>query len=75
MSLADWHARLSRVHESIQSFDVPLPQLPVIDSSSLHEKDNKQAVPGLRFLREEVKRDCEVLDKVTSFFLKKISPR
>lgn len=66
MSLTDLHARLSQVYASIQSFNVPLPQLPLIDSSLSHERDNKQALPGLRFLREQVKRDCEVLDKVKS---------
>ncbi|KAG8216020.1 hypothetical protein J3R82DRAFT_8013 [Butyriboletus roseoflavus] len=62
MSLANLHsARLSDVYNSIQSFDVPLPQPPVI----WHDKDNREALPGLRFLREEVKRDCDVLDRFT----------
>ena len=61
MSLDHLHARLSDVHSAIQSFDVPLPRPPVI----WHDKDNREALPGLRFLREEVRRDCDVLDRVT----------
>lgn len=61
MSLVDLRARLSDVYNSIQSFDVPFPQPPIIS----HDKENREVLPGLRLLREEVRRDCDVLDKVT----------
>jgi hypothetical protein len=47
--------RLSEVYKSVLSH-VPLLRLPVIDSVP---SDN-EALPGLRFLRDELKRDCDV---------------
>ncbi|KAH0831142.1 hypothetical protein J3R83DRAFT_13712 [Lanmaoa asiatica] len=44
----------------LQSFDVPLPHPPVIS----HDRDSREALPGLRFLREEVKRDCDLLERL-----------
>ncbi|KAF9224819.1 hypothetical protein BS17DRAFT_51543 [Gyrodon lividus] len=76
--LHDLCSRLVQVHHSIQSYDAVSPywQLPVIDvspssshnSKGVHEKEKKTAthregLPGLRFLREEVERDCKVLEK------------
>ncbi|KAG9313786.1 hypothetical protein JVU11DRAFT_6146 [Chiua virens] len=66
MTLADLHARLSDIYESVQSFDVPSPRLPIIDLSPSNERDDRddrEPLPGLRFLREEVKRDCGLLHK------------
>ena len=49
--------RLAQIYQSIQSFGLPLPNLPIIDTAP---PDNKDTLPGLRFLRNEVKRDCDV---------------
>ncbi|KAF8556566.1 hypothetical protein OG21DRAFT_593970 [Imleria badia] len=49
---------LARLH-AIQSFDAPLSGFvpPIIPS------DIKEPLPGLRFLRDEVKRDCDLLQQ------------
>ncbi|KAF8842803.1 hypothetical protein BDN67DRAFT_1067406 [Paxillus ammoniavirescens] len=76
--LHDLYSRLAQVYRSIHSYDtIVSPQLPsVIDvsdpssspNSKRQTKDKKTAthregLPGLKFLREEVKRDCEALEK------------
>ena len=60
-------ARLFEVYESIQSFHVPFPRLPIIDSTPA---DDNEALPGLRFLRDELKRDCDVSSPLFSLSLR-----
>ncbi|EIW79548.1 hypothetical protein CONPUDRAFT_125876 [Coniophora puteana RWD-64-598 SS2] len=63
------HARLKHIHTALASYQPIHAEPPVIDSTTDQESTNqgqsttKEGVPGLRFLREEVKRDLDVLTK------------
>lgn len=66
-------SQLSYIFENMSSYEPPVPKPPILDSSldDLREdtaadtaRTANEGLPGLRALKESVKRDLEVLDKV-----------
>jgi hypothetical protein len=68
--LWDIRRRLERIHDTLCSFSLPEIQHPILDSSvdlTGNDKDQwtqQQEISGLRKLRETVKVDLNVLQKV-----------
>jgi hypothetical protein len=68
-------ARLAQIYEDMSMYEPPIPKPPVLDSSLGDSPEDSEtaargstlpneALPGLRALKEAVKRDLEVLEKV-----------
>lgn len=59
--------KLRSILQTIPSFGSGVVKPPVIDASldSREEKPNQDTIPGLRMLRDAVRRDLDVLDKVS----------
>jgi hypothetical protein len=72
---AELHATRSQlrdVYESIRAYQHPIARPPIIDACFEDRVDDVQhveAVPGLRGLRESVRKDLDILDKVGSWHI------
>ncbi|KAH7882976.1 hypothetical protein F5I97DRAFT_1978189 [Phlebopus sp. FC_14] len=56
--------RLQEIYQAIKSFDASASRPPIIDTSTDTRPDKlrpQETLPGLRFLREEVRKDCDTL--------------
>jgi hypothetical protein len=67
---------LRSVSFGLDSYEPESQLLPIIDSSGeeiSEVKTQREVLPGLRFLREEVKRDLQVLQKVCPVHYRDVS--
>lgn len=68
---------LRSVSVGLDSYEPESQHLPIIDSSGEEmgemKTQTREVLPGLRFLREEVKRDLQVLQKVCPLHCRDVS--